>query len=96
MPCRYLIFLLLVAGEALAAPSPAQPAPSQDASAQRQQQLAGVRSKLSQLRNEQAMNRVAMNGGELPANVIAGLQARARQLVAEIEALSAQERALTQ
>jgi hypothetical protein len=90
-----MLFVIL-AGLAPAATSAAQAEVTTELAAQRQQQLAGVRARLSQLRNEQAMNKVAINGGKLPPNVMASLQARGKQLNSEIDALLAQERALTQ
>jgi methyl coenzyme M reductase subunit D len=91
---KYLMFSAFVAIFALTAMgSPAREATAEVA-AQRQLQLASVQVMLSQLKNEQAINQAAMNGNRLPPNVMAGLEARAKQLNAEIKALLNQERAL--
>jgi hypothetical protein len=91
MMFRRLIFIVIIATAATAHP---QPQPSQPY-AQRAQTLAGVRSKLAQLRAELEMNRAVLAGGDLPADDQARLSARATQIAAEIDALRAQERALT-
>lgn len=88
---RRLMFVTIVAMAALPC---AQPQASQS-DPQKAQMLAGVRSKISQLRAELQMNRAALASGGLPADDKARLNARASQIVAEIDALQAQEREIT-
>jgi hypothetical protein len=91
MMFRRLIFIVIIAAAATAHP---QAQPSQP-SAQHAETLVGIRSKLAQLRAELEMNRAVLAGGGLPADDQARLNARAAQIAAEIDALLAQERALT-
>lgn len=88
---RHLVCIAILATAAAAHAGP----PASPPSAQHAQALAGVRARLAQLRAELGVNKAALAGGGLPAEDQARLNARAREIAVQIDALLAQERELT-
>jgi hypothetical protein len=84
-----LFLILMLATACAATTSHAQPSTAQN-SAQRAQALAGVRSKLSQLRAEQDMNKAALGNGPSDEDRDR-LNVRAYQIASTIAILRAQE-----
>jgi hypothetical protein len=84
-----LFLILMLATACAAATSHAQSSTAQN-SAQRAQALAGVRSKLSQLRAEQDMNKAALGNGPSDEDRDR-LKVRASQIASTIAILRAQE-----